>query len=104
MSTAGERVELARYQVGGGERVLYGQRIDGAVAIVDVPAGDDGCVYLVERQLESKAALDALVADYLATSRRRDAPGAICPTVETLAHDLQERESMTRRAPHGVAH
>jgi hypothetical protein len=85
MSAAGERVELARYQLRTGERVLYGQRIDGAVAVVDVPASDHGRVYLIERQLESKAALDALVADYLTTSRRRGAPGAMCPTVETLA-------------------
>ena len=27
----GERVELARYTVASGERVLYGQRIDGVV-------------------------------------------------------------------------
>jgi hypothetical protein len=85
MSAAGERVELARYQLRTGERVLYGQRIDGAVAVVDVPASDHGRVYLLGRQLESKAALDALVADYLTTSRRRGAPGAMCPTVETLA-------------------
>jgi hypothetical protein len=85
MTAAGQRVELARYRVRSGERVLYGQRIDGAVAVVDVPAGDCGRVYLVERHLESKAALAALVADYLATSRRRGAPAAICPAVETLA-------------------
>jgi predicted RecA/RadA family phage recombinase len=80
MSAAGERVELARYQLRTGERVLYGQRIDGTVAVVDVPAGDHGRVYLIERHLESKAA-----ADYLTTSHRRGAPGAMCPTVETLA-------------------
>jgi hypothetical protein len=85
MSTAGERVELARYRLHGSERVLYGQRIDGSVAVVDVPAGDHGRVYLVERQLESKAALDALVADYVAISRRRGTPAAECPTLETLA-------------------
>jgi hypothetical protein len=85
MSAAGERVELARYQLRTGERVLYGQRINGAVAVVDLPACDDGRVYLIERHLESKAALDALVADYLTTSRRRGAPGATCPTVQTLA-------------------
>jgi hypothetical protein len=86
MSATGERVELARYELRTGERVLYGQRINGAVAVVDVPAGDDGRVYLVERHLESKAALDALVADYLTTTRRRGAPGATCPTVKALAN------------------
>jgi hypothetical protein len=84
MSAAGERVELARYQLRTGERVLYGQRIDGAVAVVDVPAGDHGRVYLVERHLESKAALDALVADYLADCQRRGEPAAHYPTVEAL--------------------
>jgi hypothetical protein len=76
VSAAGERVELARYQLRTGERVLYGQRINGAVAVVDVPASDQGRVYLIERHREGKAALDALVADYLTTSRRRGAPGA----------------------------
>jgi hypothetical protein len=99
MSAAGERVELARYEVRTGERVLYGQRINGTVAVVDVPAGDHGRVYLIERHLESKAALDALVADYLTTSRRRGAPGAACPTVETLAG-----ARVTRTPPDGMAH
>jgi hypothetical protein len=51
MSAAGERVELARYQLRTGERVLYGQRINGAVAVVDVPVGDYDRVYLIERHL-----------------------------------------------------
>jgi hypothetical protein len=65
-----------------------GQRIDGAVAVVvDVPAGDEGRVYLAERQLESKAALDGLVAAYLADSQRRGEPAALCPavTIDILA-------------------
>ena len=76
MTVAGQRTELARYRLSTGERVLYGQRINGAVAVVDVPAGEFGRVYLVERHLESKAALDALVSDYLAATQRRDAPAA----------------------------
>jgi len=31
----GARVELARYSVPGGERVLYGQRIEGRVRVTD---------------------------------------------------------------------
>jgi hypothetical protein len=54
MSTAGERVELTRYRLPGGERVLYGQRIDGAVTVADVPAGDHGRVYLVERRVRAR--------------------------------------------------
>ena len=71
----GERVELARYTVGGCERILYGQRIDGVVRITDCPAAGPGRSYLVERELEQEgigalAALHALVADYLTQARR----------------------------------
>jgi hypothetical protein len=88
MSVAGERVELARYRLPAGERILVGQRIDSAVAVADVPAGDDGRVYLVERHVESKAALDGLVAAYLADSQRRGQPAARCPNLDVLAEDL----------------
>jgi hypothetical protein len=88
MSVAGERVELARYRLTTGERVLYGQRVDGAVAVTDVPAGEHGRVYLVERHVESKAALDGLVAAYVADSQRRGTPAALCPSVESLADSL----------------
>jgi hypothetical protein len=33
----GRRVELARYSVTAGDRVLYGQRVDGVVRVADVP-------------------------------------------------------------------
>ena len=89
MSAVGERVELARYHLDTGERVVYGQRIDGKVAVADVPAGDRGRVYLVERHVESKAALDELVAHYVADSRRRGEPAARCPEVEMLAEGLE---------------
>ena len=63
----GQRVELARYRIPAGERVLYGQRIDGVVRVTDVPASGHGRAYLVERELEQdgNAALNALVADYV---------------------------------------
>jgi len=66
----GERVELARYAISGGERVLYGQRVDGVVRVTDHPATSPGRCYLVERELEQEgsgayAALQALVTDYL---------------------------------------
>ncbi len=68
----GARVELARYSVTGGVRVLYGQRVDGVVRVTDVPDGNRGRAYLVERGLEEEgpnanAALQALIADYLPT-------------------------------------
>jgi hypothetical protein len=80
MSVAGERVELARYRLPTGERVLVGQRVNGAVAVADVPVGEEGRVYLVERHVESKADLDGLVAAYVADSRRRGEPAAFSPS------------------------
>ena len=73
----GERVELARYTVASGERVLYGQRVDGVVRVSDHPATGRGRCYLIERELEQEgpgayAALQALVADYLDQARLLD--------------------------------
>ena len=76
----GKRTELARYTVAEGERVLYGQRVDGVVRVTDRPATSGGRCYLVERGLQTKDELDALVADYVAEAQRADAPPlASCP-------------------------
>lgn len=65
----GARVELARYSVSSGDRVIYGQRVFGVVRVSDVSRLPGGRAYLVERGLEqganANAALQALVADYL---------------------------------------
>ncbi len=66
----GERVELARYTVSTGERIIYGQRVDGVVRVTDVSVTPGGRAYLIERGLEqdgagANVALQALVADYL---------------------------------------
>jgi hypothetical protein len=61
----GARTELARYHVAEGERIICGQRIDGIVRVTDRPVVRGGRAYLVERGLETKAELDALIADYL---------------------------------------
>ncbi len=62
----GKRVELARYTVPAGERIVYGQRVDGRVRVTDVPRDAGGRAYLIERGLEQdgNAALTALVTDY----------------------------------------
>ena len=73
----GQRVELGRYQVPAGERVLFGQRINGIVRVSDKPAGAAGRSFLVERGLERLGELDALVADYVAESERRGEPAAL---------------------------
>jgi hypothetical protein len=94
----GKRTQLARYTISAGERIVYGQRIDGVVRVIDRPANGEGRAYLVDRGLTSKAELDALVADYVAVSERRDKPGvlvdldaeAIGPPPEQT---LEEREA-----------
>jgi len=78
----GRRTELARYTVAEGERVVYGQRVDGVVRVTDRPATPGGRrrSYLVERDLQTKDELDALVRDYVAEAERAGAPPlARCP-------------------------
>jgi hypothetical protein len=73
-SGVGERTELARYRVSAGERVIYGQRINGCVRITDRPASGRGRSYLVERECEQDgySALKALVVDYAEQARTLD--------------------------------
>ncbi len=92
MSAAvGERVELARYTASAGERIVFGQRVDGVVRVTDKPAGR-GRSFLVERGLTSKAELDALVEDYVEQSERRDEPAALVRVGEELAELLAAAE------------
>jgi hypothetical protein len=81
----GARVELVRYSVTAGDRVLYGQRVNGVVRVTDVSQEAGGRAYLVERGLEEEgqnanAALQALVADYLRQASVLDA----VPMAESL--------------------
>lgn len=81
----GKRTELARYTVAEGERVLYGQRIDGIVRVTDRPAGQGGRAYLVERGLETSGELDALILDYLEQAAKLNCPPvAVCPLESIL--------------------
>ena len=74
-----EPVELARYRITAGERILRGQRILGVVRVSDVPAEGHGRRYLVERELGSMGELQALVDDYLEQAARWDGiPAVIC--------------------------
>lgn len=69
-----DQVPLARYRCSGGERILYGQRVNGVVRVTDRPASGPGRSYLVERGVESEGygALRALVADYVREADRLD--------------------------------
>jgi hypothetical protein len=83
-----ERVELARYTVSAGERVIHGQRILGVVRLVDNPAPGEGRHYVIERELVTMAELEAIVSDYLQQAQTWDAIPAAGPCY--LLADLQE--------------
>jgi hypothetical protein len=92
----GERRELARYTAPGGERIIYGQRVDGVVRLADVPANPGGRAYLIERELEKDGydAVKALVSDYLARAARLgEVPMAISP-LERYLDPLEGRAIM----------
>jgi hypothetical protein len=55
----GDTVELGRYRTPHGERLVVGQRVLGVVRVSDIPAAGRGRRYLIERELTSKAELDA---------------------------------------------
>ena len=79
---AGARVEFARYTVGAGERVVYGQRVLGVVRLVDEPASGAGRRYVIERELTVMAELEALLADYLQQAAIWDViPAAGCASL-----------------------
>jgi hypothetical protein len=87
----GERIELARYTVPVGERVLYGQRVNGVVRVTDVPVGGRGRAYLVERELEQDGygALNAMLSDYLDQAQLlEDVPMAVSPLTGTRSEKL----------------
>jgi len=89
--TVGERVELGRYRISSGERVLYGQRVNGVVRITDNPI-ESGRAYLVERGLEEDgyAALNALVGDYVEQAGQLD---GVPMSTSVLANYLRELAS-----------
>ena len=68
--TTGRPQRLATYTADVGERILVGQRVEGAVRVSDVPADGRGRSYLVEPELDSMAELEALVADYKAKAHK----------------------------------
>jgi hypothetical protein len=91
----GERIELARYSVPVGERVVYGQRVNGVVRVTDLPACSRGRAYLVERELEQDGydALKALVSDYLDQAELlEDVPMAVSPLTGTRTENLDGGE------------
>lgn len=76
-------VELTRYRITSGERVLRGQRILGVVRITDYPADGHGRAYVVERELTSISEINALLADYVAQATAWD-------DIPVLPHWIEE--------------
>lgn len=60
----GRQVEIGRYEVPEGTRVLTGRRIEGVVHVYDFPVDHPGRGYFVEKGFETRAELAVLIADY----------------------------------------
>lgn len=96
--TAGQAQVLATYHCDEGTRRLVGQRINGSVALTDVPAGDSGRVYLVERHVPCLTELEALLADYLALAAQLGRP----PPAQRLdPHKLRDAATALARLRSG---
>lgn len=87
MTAHGRIVQLRSYRIPAGERALKAQRIDGRVAVMDVPVDHDDRVYLVERHLESERELEGLADEYTARSEACGEPAIVATlrSVDTLA-------------------
>jgi hypothetical protein len=72
--TARNVLELARYRVSSGERVLYSTRAGERLCVFDAPVQPGGARYPVEELGGDEApdALGALIADYLAKAKELD--------------------------------
>jgi len=77
MSTAGQTVELRRYRIPAGQRAVHAQRIDGRVAVIDVPVDHPDRVYLIERHVHSYAELTGLADEYAQHSEACQMPAIL---------------------------
>jgi hypothetical protein len=71
---AEESTEIARYKLSGGERAIYGERVNGRLRVIDRPGAAPGRSYVIEHDLEQDGypALVALLADYIERARELD--------------------------------
>ena len=79
-------VELARYIVGGVERVLRGEWIDDVVHVTDHPARGAGETYHVDscQQRDGRSSVRALVADYTRQAERLKEIPMLAPVIRTI--------------------
>jgi hypothetical protein len=90
-----DQIELGRYAFTGGERILYGQRVNDVVRVTDRPARGDDRAYLVELGFEGDgySALETLVADYTREAERLDAiPMTLRPRRRAQEEDEEEEQ------------
>jgi hypothetical protein len=77
MTPAGKTIELKRYRIPTGQRALQAQRIDGRVAVMDVPLDHEDRVYLVERHVTSQAELQGIASEYAQRSENCGMPAIL---------------------------
>jgi hypothetical protein len=100
-----EEVELARYALTRGERVLYGQRVDGVVRVIDRPARGSGRAYLVEYGLERDGywALKALIDGYIRLAgKHNEIPMLVRLSERHRARGSAGRAASRLHAPSGL--
>jgi hypothetical protein len=80
----GRAVELARYTLPDGQRILWLEPAGDRVAICDRPAHGPGPVFLVEPDAadEQQPAIDALIVDYLQQARTHQQPPVTLSAIE----------------------
>jgi hypothetical protein len=87
---AGEAIELARYTIPSGARVLYCHWQESVASIVDRPATGNGRAYVVDRVRERDGhdAIAALVEDYVRQAAQLGRiPMEVSVVRRTLAYD-----------------
>lgn len=75
-------IEIGRYALPAGERLLVGHHVDGAFHVFDWPVAGQGRRYSVGSGFECKAELAALLVDYRRQAKRLGAPPASGEAIE----------------------
>jgi hypothetical protein len=89
-------VELGRYTIRAGERIVYGQRVLGVARLTDLPTHGHGRRYIIERGLTCMDELRAIVAEYLDQAGRWDAiPAEPCCLLDHIEASFDDE----RRGP-----
>ncbi|MCA1678594.1 MAG: hypothetical protein LC790_02600 [Actinobacteria bacterium] len=77
MTRAGRTIEVKRYRIPAGQRAIKAQRINGRVALIDVPVDHADRVYLIERDIKNQAELHGLADAYAQHSQTVGVPAIL---------------------------